>query len=469
MSSQIIADADAARDSANWNLGIALYSKAIALSPNFPRLVHNRALCLLGAGRFIDAIADCKYALSLDSSSWQTINVLAKSQEALGLAVEADDSYRTVLLKQPENPTALLGRANLALNQFGDPLLASASVTPLLLNNEFSMDAQLTQLMACLYDRDVLVTAKDIANQAMVFAHQHLQLDRKIDQFEGPQKKQASNRPRIGLLSNSFCASPVYYLTINKWKELSNSCDIVIFNRGHKADWATSIFKDLAFEWIDVQHFPGDLLAKTIFKNQVDILYDLGGWMDPVGLQALSLNPSPKQMKWVGGQSLTTGLDCFSGWVGDVNQSPNYLQHLYSEPLILMPGYYAQYTQPEYMPKTIGHKTKTPCVYSNPAKVSRAFLTYLKKLPGKKVFIHHQYQYAKTRKRIEEFLGNQAEFIVPSSHQEALMALNQHSVMIDTFPYTSGLTAFEAQALGTKIHVTKIGELFCERHTAIYQ
>jgi hypothetical protein len=49
------------------------------------------------------------------------------------------------------------------------------------------------------------------------------------------------------------------------------------------------------------------------------------------------------------------------------------------------------------------------------------------------------------------------------------MALNQHATMIDTFPYSSGLTAYEASALGTRIQCApqaRQGQLFAERHTA---
>ena len=36
--------------------------------------------------------------------------------------------------------------------------------------------------------------------------------------------------------------------------------------------------------------------------------------------------------------------------------------------------------------------------------------------------------------------------------------------MVDTFPYSSGLTAREAQAMGLRVKVFT-GELFCERHS----
>ena len=83
--------------------------------------------------------------------------------------------------------------------------------------------------------------------------------------------------------------------------------------------------------------------------------------------------------------------------------------------------------------------------------------------------IHKQYRYGQVQERILEALGNSArlvEFIAPTTHEEALKAVNSHAVMIDTFPYSSGLTAKEALAMGTQVKVLKVGELFCERHTA---
>jgi predicted O-linked N-acetylglucosamine transferase (SPINDLY family) len=188
--------------------------------------------------------------------------------------------------------------------------------------------------------------------------------------------------------------------------------------------------------------------------------------MDPIGLQALSLRPAPHQFKWVGGQSVTTGLNCFAGWIGDENQSPKVLQSWYSEPLINATEGYASYTPPPYMPKPARLKSKSLCIFSNPAKISREFLMALRQMKGEKVFIHRQYRFPRVQHRILEALEQKATFISPASHQEALQAVNQHQTMIDTFPYSSGLTAREALALGTKIKVLRVGELFCERHTA---
>jgi hypothetical protein len=136
--------------------------------------------------------------------------------------------------------------------------------------------------------------------------------------------------------------------------------------------------------------------------------------------------------------------------------------------LINIPGAYASYTPPSYLPKIAKSKSPNPCIFSNPAKISRQFLQFLKSVPGKKTFIHRQFKYARVQERIRLVLGDACEFICPGSHEEALKVLSSHVVMIDTFPYTSGLTAYEANALGVQVQVTHIGQLFCERHTAAY-
>lgn len=468
---ELISRADSARDRAQWPAAIALYRQVLDSFPESASILHNLALCYVGEGQFKQAITLSQRVVQIDPSIWQSLILLAKGQKALGLIDAADQSYLQVLAQHQDNPAALSGRADLALNLYGDPLMAFRLVEPLMDRPEYAMDARLVRLMASLYDRDAELDAMVLSQQVFQFADEFLQLPSTTSLKKGsarPISTEPNRRPRVGLLSNLFCVSPVYFLTIAGWKHVAQGCEIVILNRGHKQDWATQAFRDVASEWHDLQHMPALALAQTITDLEIDVLYDLGGWMDPIGLQALSLCPAPQQFKWVGGQSMTTGLHCFQGWIGDEWQSPQQFQHLYTEPLIQVQGGYANYTPPAYLPKPSKRKSSTPCIFSNPAKVSRAFLSYLKTVPGMKVFIHKQYRFERTQNRIREALDNQVEFITPDSHQEALMALNEYSQMIDTFPYSGGLTAREAIAMGTELKVVKVGELFCERHSAAY-
>ena len=211
---KILLEARAARDAAKWPQALELYTKASFLQPQSWDIAHNRALCFLGAGHYLEAIGDAKKALSLNPTLWQSGIVLGKSQAAIGLMAEADLSYELVLRSDPDNPVALLGRANLALNQFGDPSAASDLVEPLFANEDYRMDAELTQLMANLYERDSNTNATTMSARAKVFARRHLQLQNDAGIISSATRKSTTQRPRVGLLSNAFCVSPVYFLNI---------------------------------------------------------------------------------------------------------------------------------------------------------------------------------------------------------------------------------------------------------------
>jgi predicted O-linked N-acetylglucosamine transferase (SPINDLY family) len=460
--SALLQKAQAARNASNWPLAITLYAHCIKASPQLPELHHNLALCLFGAGRSKEATLAAVNALKLKPQLWQSKIVLARAAKSLGQMDKADLLFAEVLAVDPNNAAALAGRADLAMNEFGDPLEAMRLVRPLWQDPVHRNDAELTTLMASLYDRDI--DAATLTAQVRDFSRRALRLPQL--QFAPRPARAANARPRVALLSPLFCVSPVYFLTIAGFRHVAKGCEVVVFNRGAKRDWATDAFAELASEWTDVQHLSAEQLAQAIYNADIDVLYDLGGWMDPVGLQALSAKPARQQFKWVGGQSITTGLDSFDGWIGDAGQSPIHLQHLYSEPLWNVEGGYAIYTPPAYMPKPAATKSEVPAIFANPAKLSRAFLHMLAQMPGKKCFIHRQYRHPRVRQRIESVLdASQVEYVHPGSHQEALEALNQHKLMIDTFPYSGGLTAREARALGLKVQ-TRVGELFCERHGA---
>ena len=461
----LLQQAQSARNASNWQAATALYLKAMGAAPRSAEIHHNLALCLFGAGNHKAAIVSAETALRLKPTLWQSRIILARSRRAQGETEQADRLFEEVLQSSPANPAALLGRADLAMNEFGDPLAAMRLVQPLWADPAQRNDAELTTLMASLYDRDI--GSVELTRQVMDFSQRALRLPG-FSFRPGPLRRlrPSSARPRVALLSPLFCVSPVYFLTIFGFRHVAKGCDIVVFNRGAKQDWATDHFREIATEWRDVQHLTATQLAQSIHDADIEVLYDLGGWMDPVGLQALSAKPARQQFKWVGGQSITTGLTTFDGWIGDEAQSPTYLQPLYTEPLINVKGGYASYTPPPYMPKPARVRSNVPVIFANPAKVSREFLHMLAALPGKKCFLHRQYRYARVRERIETVLDPASvEYICPGSHQEALQALGQFKVMLDTFPYSGGLTAREARALGVGVK-TRVGELFCERHGA---
>ena len=463
MAQELLKVAQKAMAEGRWTESAQYFGLAAQRNPSNSAVWHNLGVSLLALGKAKMSLQASNCAYSLNPELWQSRLIQGKAQKMLGDFIAADACFADVMRSDPSNGAARVARADLAMNTFGMPLQAVDWVRPLLGTSEYGDDAELTTLMASLYDRDE--SADDLNARIIDFSRRTLRLDAGMFSSKNSRAEFAS-RPRVALLSPLFCVSPVYFLTISGWQHLMQTCDVIVFNRGHKADWATQIFRDLSKEWHDVQEMDALRLAQTIQAADIDVLYDLGGWMDPVGLKALSVKPAKKMYKWVGGQSVTTGLDCFDGWIGDEWQSPQNLQYLYTEPIINIKGGYATYTPPDYLPATPKRKSDVPVVFSNPAKVSRAFLDHLRTIPGKKRFVHQQFQYPQARLRVEEALGHtNVEFVLPDNHREALEVLGKHKVMLDTFPYSSGLTAREAQAMGVRVEA-KAGTLFCERHCA---
>jgi len=468
----LLAQAQDARDRAQWERAANFYLQLEKALPQSPEIKHNLGLVYFGWGRLKEAVQWCAHALILNPALWQSAIIISKANKGMGEMEAAQRGFQSILGHPVGDSQARLGLADLAMNQFGNPLMAIELVRPLESHPLYSMDAQLTTLMASLYDREdwnVKGNAKDLSARVMSFADKHLNLHGLTLPMQADHRQLYDDpvfRPRVGILSPLFCVSPVYFLTIAGLRHVAKGCDIITFSRGHNQDWATDEFKKISSEWVNVQHVNAEQLARTIYDANLDVLYDLGGWMDVIGLKALSVKPARKIFKWVGGQSVTTGLSSFDGWIGDEFQSPSPLQSLYSERLIRVPGGYLNYTPPSYLPKPKKKKSKTPCIFANPAKVSRAFLAELSKMKGPKTFIHSGYRFSQTQERIRSVLGDDAQFITPTSHQAALEAVNEHAVMIDTFPYSSGLTAREAMAMGTRVKVLHVGQLFCERHTA---
>lgn len=460
-SANFLAQAHLHLQQARWPQAHDGFARAVHAMPQSAASHHNLALCQLALGKPEMARQSAERALFLMPSLWQSRMVQGNALKSLGRPEAADDAFAQLLQAQPTNGEATLARADLAINVFGTPLQAVEWVKPLLADPAHAADAQLTILMASVYDRDS--SAAELSTAVMAFSKQHLCLPGGLLPPLPPAKLRS--RPRVALISPLFCVSPVYFLTIAGWRHVAKGSDIVVFNRGHQLDWATEQFKSLATEWWDVQEMPASALAQRVYQADIDVLYDLGGWMDPVALQALSAKPAREMYKWVGGQSLTTGLDTFDGWIGDEWQSPAASQHLYSEPIVNIPGGYATYTAPHYLPDAPVHKRATPVIFSNPAKLSRGFLAWLAKLPGPKLFVHRQFRFERTREKVVQAVGAaNVEFLCPTSHREALEVLGRHEWLIDTFPYSSGLTAREAVAMGMKVK-TFTGELFCERHS----
>lgn len=479
--SQRLAMANACRKAKQWKEALDHYLYAENHLPDQATIKHNLAVCHLGIGDAHQSLRYCDAALSLDEALWQSKFVKAKALRKIGSHDEAMSILLSLLQRYPSNAEIRLELAALSLHEFGDAMLAQGLVQEFIDDPVHGADASLTTIMSQLYDRDI--SAEELSKALCAFADKHFVLQ---DRPAPISPRMPSSRMRIGLISPLFSCSPVYFFSIGALKLLSATADLIILNRRTShPDWATQAFQAIAHEWHEVSGMGSETLASFLHKQRLDILLDMGGWMDPVALRALSSKPAKRMYKWVGGQSATTGICAFDGMLSDAYQTPRSLQHLYVEPLILLDSGYVSYTAPPYMPQPVASHDKRMRlgVISNPVKISREFLCYLRQKletmandflsPINLCFIDKRYRYPQLTNRINAALHGIAssgaitiEFIVPKDHRSYLYEVAQLTAVIDTFPYSGGLTSIEALTLGVPCFIRSgQGLLFSERHT----
>lgn len=367
--------------------------------------------------------------------------------------------------------------ADLRLNAFGDPggaaqaLQACAALAP-----AHALDADLAAVVAALYEGGA--DAGALGARLRLLA---ARLPVPVASVLAPRSR-PGQRLRIGLVSAQFCASPVGFLTLGALRVVAQQADLFFFDRGAKDDWARNAFQAIAHRWVGCAGADTATLHQLMAAADLDALIDLGGWTDPAALAAVAGRPARRLLKWVGGQSLTTGLDCFDGFVADGRQAPPAAQPLYVEPLLRATDNYVSYTAPPYAPELDAAARQPPvpqgrpapgCValVSNPAKISTATAEAVRRLaPRRLVLVDHRWRHAGTRAAAEQRLGPLmaiAEFHTPAHHPAYLETLRGlDALFLDTRPYAMGLTAIELRLLGKHVRLARppARAPMCARH-----
>lgn len=458
----------------------ALHQAHLLMPDNFEILLDLATACL-SCDEPAEALVHAKKA-QLQAGGWRLNMVLAsvfqRTQE-----LDAANLHFQKALEEPEMPLAsrvgaLQKLADLQLNAFGDPLSAALTLQQLAsFSPALALEADLAKLVADLYQGRC-----NSAEIAAGFAALARQLVPDTTTPTRERHTKLRQRPRIGLISQQFCASPVGFLTLGPVTALARDADLVFFDRGAKVDWAQAAFKAQARHWLACGMLNAAQLSQLMIEADLDALIDLSGWTDPQALRALARRPVGRQLKWVGGQSLSTGMACFDGFVTDKRQVPGSAAKLYTEPLLYAKHGYVTYTAPPYAPELAVAAGKPPraqtkvqagvvALVSNPAKISHLAAESLYRLkPKKLVLVDRRWRHEGTRLAAQNRLGklmDVAEFITPAHHPEYLHALQSlDATFLDTAPYAMGLSAIELRLLGKHIvaEPRSAAAVMCERH-----
>jgi len=499
----LLRHAQAHQQASRWPEALQLYTQLLNKTMLPEAIVRrNMAGCLLAMGQPQAALDFANRALLLDPLEPAALWIQGKSLRRLRQAEQAEAVFSSLLQVFQKNavPSAtrdqvLLELSELSLNEFCDPAASRAwaeQIDPLASSGH---RIELSRVLTSLYLRTE--SAEALTQRAVAYARQYLHTPNLLPAMQVKATKSASSaktsktsraaassserggsrRLRIGLVSLHFSVSPVYFLTYGSFAELSRHHDLVLFSRRAKADWGSAQWRSISSQWHDMEGKSAQVLAEALRDAQLDAAFDLSGWMDPEAMQAFSARPVARQFKWVGGQAMTTGLDCFDAYLSDALQTPEALHGLYTEPLALLPNGYARYHAPPYFPKK--HSKKDPHVagiVGNPTKITPQVLPLLKQVAKERGIttlrlIDRHYSYSRVQSQVADCLepsGLALEFVVPqpgeSRHAHFLSEVAQLGCVVDTSPHSAGLTALEALHLGVEVVTSGTGQLFCERH-----
>lgn len=293
-----------------------------------------------------------------------------------------------------------------------------------------------------------------------------------------------SKRIRIGFLSGGFRRHPVGQMILPALQNINkNEVELFFYTTNQIVDYLTLEIKEIADSWNSVSELNDEQLNQKIRHDSIDILIDMNGGGEGSKFTALAKKPAPLILKWVGILINTTGLKCFDYLLSDSVETPNNVDHLYTEKLIRMPDDYICYHLPTYIPKVsslpaLKNQFITFGCLNNPAKLSGALIQEWAKLlhdvPNSKLLLRGiQFEgddfCKRTLSRFTEcgIAANRLLLEGPDKHEEFLKTYQRIDIALDTWPYSGGLTTCEALAMGVPV-VTCVGPTFAGRHSATH-
>uniref|UniRef100_UPI0025EADB63 O-linked N-acetylglucosamine transferase, SPINDLY family protein n=1 Tax=Anaerovibrio sp. TaxID=1872532 RepID=UPI0025EADB63 len=278
-------------------------------------------------------------------------------------------------------------------------------------------------------------------------------------------------RLRVGYLSSDFLRHPVGALL---WPLITradkNSFQLFCYAGNAESDKLTAALRKHADVWRQVKDWSFKSIAKQIYIDEIDILVDLGGHTKGNMLPVLAWRPAKLQISaigWVG----STGMSAVDYVLGDEFCTPFTRQSAYVEKLLKIRGshfcFHPYRTMPEVSESPYKHNGYiTFGCFNNFSKVTDDMLVLWSRLlagvPNSKLFLKHKlFDSAEGIKYTEERLercGIPADrLILRGFSEDYLEQYADMDIALDTFPYTGGMTTFEALYMGVPV-VSMYGE-----------
>jgi protein O-GlcNAc transferase len=320
---------------------VACFEKAIRFMPDDVEAYHNLGNVYYDRFNYKSAISCYQKALTVDPHSLRTMINMGICFQENGDSNMAVDLFEQVLVLDPGNEKAcchlvhemyqrcqwdLLEPLNRKIDRFTDKKLKAGRrpeempFLNLIRRSDPAINFKVAQKWS-----DLLVPAH-------------------LEPRDNPREVQFEKRTKkltIGYLSNNFRNHPTAQLT---WKifDLHDrkqfNVNVYSYGEDDSSEHRKRIKSDCD-KFTDIKLLDHREAANCIYRDQVDILIDLVGYMRNHRLEIASLRPAPIQVRWLG-MAGTTGADFFDYLITDRIVTPSEEAQYYSEKFIYMPDTY---------------------------------------------------------------------------------------------------------------------------------
>jgi predicted O-linked N-acetylglucosamine transferase (SPINDLY family) len=399
---------------------LAMAAHAVALDPNcaFSRSCH--AYLLRSSGRVTDATSETSIALKLapdNPVAWSHYGLCLSDQSQHEMAMNA--LHRAIEL-EPDKPVHW---SNWLMTGQYDPAATS----------------------------DVLI------QQARRFARHFEEVPRTMAPAGG-------STLRVAYLGSDFYSHPVgwFFLPIIEAHD-KDSVEIWVLHDGRQSDHLTDQIRDRAHRFINSGGMDDAALSELLQEQRIDVLVDLAGHTGGNRLVAMSRRLAPVQLSWLGYSGSTGLVNIDAVVLGEAHCTPA-TQSFFVEPLSTVPGTHLVYRPPRYAPPLAYRAAQEVrfASFNNTAKLNTEVMAcwadVLEQVPGSRLTLKWRSladpRYAQhIRARFQNLGLSPARLSLEpaSEHQSMLDQYNEVDVALDPFPFSGGLTTFEALSMGVPV------------------
>lgn len=460
-------------------------------------------------GRYDDALELFREAIEYDDECFEAYMMLGMISMELGRLSESTVFFRSAAKLEPKNPEPQLSMAHLyfrtgslaeaeracrralALNVHNARALSLLGMIEMYGGRQadgFSHISKAVELNpddGMIHSRKLMamhyltgIKPADLLHESRVWADRH-----SIQFGSHPTDIVSVDRDKVitvGYLSPDLCSHPVGYFLQSVLPHHNRSrFKIICYSDRLHEDGMSAQLKDAADVWLPCRHMTDEVLYHQIINDGVDILVDLAGHTANNRLRLFSSKPSPVQITWAGYVG-TTGLDSMDYIISDLSQSPSGTEEEYAEKILHMPQSYVAYEDFSDFPVVL---TEIPCkengyitfgCLGNSVKVNEAVMEswseIMTRVPDSRLLLKFLFWrdssvMSRFQNMFEKFgiARDRLVFEGATGRYEHLSAYNRVDIVLDTFPYSGGLTTIEALLMGVPV-ITLPHDTFASRH-----